>query len=91
MAHRKVSSNAPDRRHESPGHGSEPVSASARSLAAGTPFTQSLNPAHSTLGSTLVALVPIALLLILLPVLRWAAWQAVIIGAVVTLILAITV
>jgi lactate permease len=69
----------------------KPVSASTRSLAAGTPFTQSLNPAHSTLGSTLVALVPIALLLILLPVLRWAAWQAVIIGAVVTLILAITV
>lgn len=54
-------------------------------------FHQSLNPAHSTLGSTLVALVPIALILILLPVLRMSAWRAVIIGAAVTTILAITV
>jgi lactate permease len=52
---------------------------------------QSLNPAHSTLGSTLIALIPIVLLLILLPVLRMSAWQAVIIGAVATIILAITV
>jgi hypothetical protein len=68
--------------HAGPGTGS---------LAAGSPFGQSLNPAHSTLGSTLVALIPIVLLLILLPVMRMSAWQAVIIGAVVTLILAITV
>jgi lactate permease len=54
-------------------------------------FTQSLNPAHSTFGSTLIALVPIVLLLILLPVMRMSAWRAVIIGAVVTIILAITV
>ena len=54
-------------------------------------FVQSLDPAHTTLGSTLVALIPIVLLLILLPVLRMSAWQAVIIGAVVTIILAITV
>ncbi len=54
-------------------------------------FVQSLNPAHSTLASTLVALIPIVLLLILLPVLRMTAWQAVIIGSVVTLILALTV
>jgi lactate permease len=54
-------------------------------------FVQSLNPAHSTLGSTLIALIPIVLLLILLPVLRMSAWQAVIIGAAVTIILAITV
>ncbi len=54
-------------------------------------FVQSLDPAHSALGSTLVALVPIALLLVLLPVLRMSAWRAVIIGAVVTIILAITV
>ena len=60
-------------------------------LAAADPFTQSLNPAHSTLGSTLVALVPIVLLLILLPVLKMSAWQAVTIGAIVTIILAITV
>ena len=54
-------------------------------------FVQSLNPAHSTWGSTLVALVPIVLLLVLLPVLRMSAWQAVIIGSVVTIILAVTV
>jgi lactate permease len=61
------------------------------SAAKGSSFTQSLNPAHSTLGSTLVALVPIVLLLILLPVMRMSAWRAVIIGAVVTIVLAITV
>jgi lactate permease len=54
-------------------------------------FVQSLNPAHSTVGSTLIALVPIVLLLVLLPVLRMSAWRAVIIGAVVTIVLAITV
>jgi lactate permease len=54
-------------------------------------FVQSLDPAHTTLGSTLIALIPIVLLLILLPVLRMSAWQAVIIGAIVTIILAITV
>jgi lactate permease len=48
-------------------------------------------PIHSTFGSTLVALIPIVLLLILLPVMRMSAWRAVIIGAVVTIILAITV
>jgi lactate permease len=60
-------------------------------LAAGSPLVQSLNPAHSTLGSTLIALIPIVLLLILLPVMRMSAWRAVIIGAVVTIILATTV
>ena len=40
-------------------------------------FVQSLEPAHSTLGSTLVALIPIVLLLVLLPVMRMSAWQAV--------------
>jgi lactate permease len=61
-------------------------------LAAALPaFTQSLNPAHSTWGSTLIALIPIVLLLVLLPVLRMSAWQAVIIGSVVTIILAVTV
>ena len=54
-------------------------------------FVQSLEPAHSTLGSTLIALIPIVLLLVLLPVLRMSAWQAVIIGSVVTIVLAITV
>jgi lactate permease len=54
-------------------------------------FVQSLDPAHSTLGSTLIALIPIVLLLIMLPVLRMPAWQAVIIGAAATIILATTV
>ncbi|MBO0775962.1 MAG: L-lactate permease, partial [Actinobacteria bacterium] len=51
-------------------------------------FTQHLDPLSSTLGSTLVALIPIALLLLLLAVARITAWLAVTIGAVVTLIMA---
>ena len=51
--------------------------ASSGALAATPTFHQSLNPAHSTLGSTLIALIPIVLLLVLLPVLRMSAWQAV--------------
>ena len=54
-------------------------------------FVQSLNPVHSTFGSTLVALIPIVVLLVLLAVFRMSAWQAVIIGAVITIILATTV
>jgi lactate permease len=54
-------------------------------------FTQHLNPLHSVFGSTLVALIPIALLLILLAVARVTAWLAVIIGAVITVIMAITI
>ena len=60
-------------------------------LAAGGPPMQKLDPVHSTLGGTLVALIPIVLLLVLLAVLRMSAWQAVVIGAVVTIVLAITV
>jgi lactate permease len=54
-------------------------------------FTQHLNPLASTLGSTLVALLPLALLLVLLAVLRVTAWLAVTIGAVITIIMAITI
>ncbi len=60
------------------------------SVASG-PLIQKLDPVHSTLGGTLVALIPIAVLLILLAVLRMSAWQAVVIGAAITIILAITV
>jgi lactate permease len=67
------------------------LTSGSRSLAAGSSFVQTLDPLHSTLGSTLLALVPLALLLVLLAVLRMTAWQAVIIGAAVTIILAITV
>ena len=60
-------------------------------LLAAADFTQQLNPLHSTLGSTLVALLPLALLLVLLAIMRVTAWLAVIIGAVVTVIMAITI
>src|SRR5438552_3454212 len=58
---------------------------------AATSFTQQLNPLNSTVGSTLVALLPLALLLVLLAVMRVTAWLAVIIGAVVTIVMAITI
>lgn len=54
-------------------------------------FTQVLDPLHSLAGTTLLALVPVALLLLLLAVFRMSAWQAVIIGSVVTIVLATTV
>ncbi|HEY1572104.1 MAG TPA: L-lactate permease [Pseudonocardiaceae bacterium] len=54
-------------------------------------FNQVLNPAHTVLGSTLIALVPVVVLLLLLAVFKLSAWQAVIIGAVVTFVLGVTV
>lgn len=52
-----------------------------------TAFQQILDPVHSVLGATLIALVPVAVLLLLLAVFRLSAWQAVIIGAIVTILL----
>ena len=52
-------------------------------------FHQILDPLGSVPGDTLLALVPVAVLLVLLAVLRMAAWQAVIIGSVVTVLLGI--
>ena len=52
-------------------------------------FHQVLDPLGSVSGDTLLALVPVAVLLLLLAVLRMAAWQAVIIGSVVTVLLGI--
>ena len=60
-------------------------------VSAASVFTQHLNPLNSILGSTVVALLPLALLLVLLAVMRVTAWLAVIIGAVVTIIMAITI
>src|SRR6201996_8638245 len=60
-------------------------------VTASGPLVQKLDPVHSTLGGTLIALIPIVLLLVLLAVLRMSAWQAVVIGAVVTIVLALTV
>jgi lactate permease len=54
-------------------------------------FSQVLDPAHTVLGSTLLALVPVVVLLLLLAVFKLSAWQAVVIGAVVTFVLGVTV
>lgn len=58
---------------------------------AASAFTEILDPAHTVLGSTLLALVPVAVLLLLLAVFKLSAWQAVLIGAVVTIVLGVTV
>jgi lactate permease len=55
------------------------------------PFAQILDPLGSVAGSTLLALAPVVVLLLLLAGLRMSAWQAVIIGSVVTVLLAILV
>lgn len=54
-------------------------------------FAQILDPLHTVLGSTLLALVPVVILLLALAVFKLSAWQSVIIGAVVTVVLAILV
>src|SRR5215471_2734261 len=56
-----------------------------------SPFTQVLDPLNSVAGSALLALAPVAVLLVLLAVFKVNAWRAVIIGSVVTIILAVTV
>jgi lactate permease len=53
-------------------------------------FRQVLDPAHSTLGSMLLALIPAVVLLLLLAAFRMSAWKAAIIASVVTLVLAVT-
>jgi lactate permease len=50
-------------------------------------FHQVLDPLSSVAGDTLLALVPVAVLLVLLAVFRMSAWAAVIIGSVVTIAL----
>ncbi|HEX6447783.1 MAG TPA: L-lactate permease [Streptosporangiales bacterium] len=54
-------------------------------------FHQVLDPLHSVAGDTLLALVPVVVLLVLLAALRLSAWQAVIIGSIVTIILGVAV
>ncbi len=54
-------------------------------------FHQTLDPLGSVAIDTLVALIPVAVLLFLLAVLRMSAWIAVIIGSAVTIILGIAV
>jgi lactate permease len=54
-------------------------------------FHQVLNPAGNLFATTLVALVPVVLLLVLLAVFRVTAWLAVLIGSIVTLLLAVLV
>lgn len=65
--------------------------AASGTAAAGPAFAQVLDPLNSTVGTTLVALIPIVLLLVLLAVVKMTAWQAVIIGAVVTVIMAVAI
>jgi lactate permease len=60
-------------------------------FSAASVFTQHLTPLNSVLASTIVALLPLALLLVLLAVMRVTAWLAVIIGAVVTIVMATTI
>jgi lactate permease len=55
------------------------------------PFAQILDPLGTVLGSTLLALVPVAVLLVLLAGFRMSAWQAVIVGSVVTVLLGVLV
>jgi lactate permease len=54
-------------------------------------FTQAVDPLGNLALTCLVALVPVCLLLVLLAVVRVTAWAAVLIGAVVTFLLAILV
>jgi lactate permease len=54
-------------------------------------FSQSLEPVGNLFITWLVALVPVVLLLFLLAVLRLSAWLAVLIGSIVTYLIAVTV
>jgi lactate permease len=51
-------------------------------------FTQILDPLNNLTVTCLVALVPVVTLLILLAVFRWPAWLAVLVGSIVTWVLA---
>jgi len=55
------------------------------------PFVQMVEPLGSVLAGTLVAMIPVVVLLVLLAGLRFSALPAVIVGAVVTLTLAVIV
>ncbi len=50
-------------------------------------FQQIVDPFHNLLVTWLVALVPLAVLLVLLAVFRWSAWTAALVGSIVTLLL----
>jgi lactate permease len=67
----------------------QPVTAAGAAMDSG--FQQILDPLHSVAGSTLLALVPVVVLLLLLAVFKMSAWQAVIIGSIVTVLLGILV
>lgn len=56
-----------------------------------TKFTQVLDPLHFVAGSALLALLPIAALLVLLAIFRVTAWLSVILASAVTIVLACTV
>jgi lactate permease len=52
-------------------------------------FTQLLDPLNNLTLTCLVALVPVVTLLVLLAVFRWPAWLAVLVGSIVTFLLAV--
>ena len=52
-------------------------------------FTQIIDPTGNLFVTWLVALIPVVLLLFMLAILRWTAWLAVLIGSIVTLVLAL--
>ena len=54
-------------------------------------FQQIIDPFHNLFLTWLVALIPLALLLVLLAVFRWSAWTATLVGSLVTLLLGWTV
>src|SRR5215831_9725634 len=51
-------------------------------------FTQLLDPLNNLTLTCLVALIPVVLLLVLLALFRWPAWLAVLVGSIVTFLLA---
>ena len=52
-------------------------------------FTQLIDPTGSLTLTCLVALIPVVTLLVLLAVFRWPAWVAVLLGSVITFVLAV--
>jgi lactate permease len=52
-------------------------------------FTQLIDPLGNLTLTCLVALIPVVLLLVLLAIFRWPAWLAVLVGSIVTFVLAV--
>src|SRR5262249_9541086 len=70
-------------KHAKPKHG-----CGATTIGEGLMFTQLLDPLNNLTLTCLVALIPVVLLLVLLALFRWPAWLAVLVGSIVTFVLA---